>query len=685
MSVGSFDVSTNEKKNTDTEASADVTRPVRSNTWRSQEQYLKFHQTVGKRKTVRRLLEIMSVLSGKILRPLVCSLVRDPHLTRSSNEWDEFWLQQSRSLSNADRVAKGLPPLGPVFVKLGQALATRPDILHYPLAEALVNLQDRVAPFDNFTAKRIIRREFKAAIKKNKEQEKDQKHRKQFFINNDEELRLFLDSLSDEPVAAASIAQIYKGYLPGYGSVAVKVQRPGIRKTAEKDATLFHTVATWLERLEWPDWSPVVSSRGERIFGSAQFVKTVDEFTRRVIEELDFEREADNIKLFGDMYCHRRGSTPDVQVVVPQLITELSTRRVIVMEWLEGKKLTDICIECDDRQREIDENLSLVRKAIEVTLSQLLTTGLVHSDPHTANLLKVRTADGRSELGYLDFGLISAVPQRFKDGIVCATCQLVFARNIEAVADLCVDLGLLSEEKLEDPEERKRFVNALEQALNDVMIWPKDERGRSTAVPRIRFDAALPSLSNLIKSFEFTVPPYFLNNARAIATLEGIALKLDPSFNIVQVIYPYSINHLMLNPMYVLEILSGHWCVAPSWHRKGPAHSHHIFAFFNPTTDRVSSKSEETFLEICRSPKTKLFDHNRFMMLLTDWSLLTGYRKRKIYWDLITSIGTRRVMSRIFRESIMKRVRRINSLWYKHFVAYWEQCWMPQLLGYHAY
>jgi len=647
MSVGSFDVSKKEKKSTDTETSTDVTHRVRSNTW-TQEQYLKFHQTVGKRKTVRRLLEIMSVLSGKILRPLVCSLVRDPHLTRSSNEWDEFWLQQSRSLSNAERVAKGLPPLGPVFVKLGQALATRPDILHYPLAEALANLQDRVAPFDNFTAKRIIRREMKAAMKKNKEQQKDQKHKKQFFINNDEELRLFLDSLSDEPVAAASIAQIYKGYLPGYGSVAVKVQRPGIRRTAEKDATLFHTVATWLERLEWPDWSPVVSSRGERIFGSAQFVKTVDEFTRRVLEELDFEREADNMKLFGDMYCNRRGSTPDVQVVVPQLITELSTRRVIVMEWLEGKKLTDICIECDDRQREIDENLSLVRKAIEVTLSQLLTTGLVHSDPHVANLLKVRTSDGRSELGYLDFGLISAVPQRFKDGVVCATCQLVFARNIEAVADLCVDLGLLPEEKLEDPEERKRFVNALEEALNDVLIWPKDERGRSTAVPRVRFEKALASVSTLIKRFEFTVPPYFLNNARAIATLEGIALKLDPNFNILNTIYPYSINHLMLNP-------------------------------------GVSKKSEETFLEICRSPKTKLFDHNRFMMLLTDWSLLTGYRKRKIYWDLITSIGTRRVMSRIVRESIMKRIRRIRSLWYKHFLAYWEQCWMPELVGYHAH
>lgn len=659
--------------NKDTETTADERNSM-------QEQYLKFHQTVGKRKTLRRLMEIASVLSGKVLRPLVCSLVRDPHPIRSSSEWDEFWLRQSRSLSNAERVAKGLPPLGPTFVKLGQALATRPDILHYPLAEALANLQDRVAPFDNFNAKRIIRRELKLIMKKNQEWQKEEMHQKrQYFIKNDNDLKAFLDNLSDEPVAAASIAQIYRGELPGYGSVAVKVQRPGIRKTVEKDATLLHTVATWLERLEWPKWSPIVSSRGEPMFGSAQFVKTVDEvsyifehyllyslllsssptthiflafmhchyywykFTARVLEEMDFKREADNMRLFADMYCHRRGKSQDVQVVVPQLIPELSSRRVIVMEWLEGQKLTDICIGCDDKQSEVDENLSLVRNAIEVSLSQLLTTGIVHADPHTGNLLKVRTSSG-NRLGYLDFGLVNAVPERFQDGIVCATCQLVFARNIEAVAELCVDLGLLPEDKLKDTNERERFINALEQAVDDVLVWPKDKRGRSTEVPRIRFERALPSLSKLIKSFEFTVPPYFLNNARAIATLEGIALKLDPNFNILHVIYPYSINHLMRNP-------------------------------------RVSKKSEETFLEICRSPKTKLFDHNRFMMLLTDWSLLTGYKKRKIYWDLITSVGTRHVMSRIFRESIMKRIRLIKKLHHKHFLAYWEQGWLNQHVG----
>jgi len=309
--------------------------------------------------------------------------------------------------------------------------------------------------------------------------------------------------------------------------------------------------------------------------------------------------------------------------------------------------LTDIRMSCDNDQSssEVEENLALVKEAIEMTLSQLLTTGLVHSDPHTGNLLKVKrpsTTNGKKknkpELGYLDFGLVNTVSPRFQDGIVCATCQLVFARNIEAVADLCVDLGLLPEDKLKDADERKRFKEALEKAIDDVLIWPKDKKGRSTAIPKIRFENALPAFSNLIANFEFTVPPYFLNNARAIATLEGIALKLDPNFNIVRVIYPHSINHLMKNPS-------------------------------------ISSKSEETFLDICRNPKTRLFDHDQFMKLLNDWSLLTGYRKRKIYWDLITSIGTRRVMSRIFKESLMKRVRFVEELCHKHILIHWERGW----------
>ena len=552
-----------------------------------------------------------------------------------------------QQLSNAQRVAQGLPALGPTFVKLGQALATRPDLLHVPLAEALANLHDNISPFDNRTAKRIIRRDMEALVQRNlRDQENNPqqltatKEKKKLYLSTSSERRAFLDSLSEEPVAAASIAQVYQGLLPGYGPVAVKVQRPGIRRKVESDATLFHSAATWLEKLKWPHGTPL---HGQQVFGATQFVRTVDEFTARVFDDLDFRREVQNMQRFKDLYgtqhvnhlasSQTRGSSP-VQVVVPEHIPELCSNRVIVMEWIEGTKLTDVSVDDKnggdgsvEKQQLVEENLAIVKTAIECTLSQLMEDLILHGDPHAGNLLKIKTIDGQIKLGYLDFGVVSSVPHRFRDGIVCAVVQLVFGRNLDAIADLCVDLELLPREKLVNPEERSKFVNDLQRVLDKMLVWPKDEKGRSTAVPKLRpFADGLASISTLIARYEFTVPPYFLNNARCLATLEGIGLKLDPDFNILRVIYPYSINQLMTNP-------------------------------------QVSRKTEQTFLEICRSPDNQLVELSRAQALLNDWSILTGYPKRKICWDLVTSEGGRRVSRAIFKDFFRKRYRNARA-WY---------------------
>jgi len=601
------------------------------------EKYLQQIQTVNPRKAMARFMDISRVLSGRVLWPLVCSAVKDPPIGK---DWDEFWSHKRGMWTNAERVALGLPTLGPTFVKLGQALATRPDILHVPLADALCNLHDSLTPFDDFTAKRIIRRECQAAVRRRESGAAEK------YFPNKEALNTFLQTLSDQPVAAASIAQVYKAELPGFGPVAVKVQRPGILKQVERDATLFHSVAAWVQNLKWPAGTAM---QGDPLWGHMNIVQTVDEFTRCVLEEMDFEREVQNMQVFANLYDHRvnGGGSKHVQVMVPRVIPELCTPRIIVMEWMEGKKLTDICDDeggdCCERtaQAERGENLKLVQKAIECTLSQLMDTGVLHADPHTGNLLKVRRENGQVELGYLDFGLVNEVPQRFRDGIVCAVVQIVFARNIEAVADLCVDMGLLSEDTIRDPEQRKKLLDALRYAFDNILIWPKDKRGRATEIPKVRFQNLLACLAIIIANFDFTVPPYFLNNARALATLEGIALKLDPNFNILRVIYPYSIHHLMSNP-------------------------------------KVSSKAQETFIEICRNPKTKLVDWGQFNVLLNDWALLTGHRKRRIFWDLLTSRGGRHVSARIVQEWFLKRFRqckRFAQHVYRWEMPRWDVLW----------
>lgn len=584
-------------------------------------QYLQLHQKVGRRISVRRLLEIVAVLSGKVLRPLVCSTIRPWHHTQNSH--DSFWAYQVGSLTNAQRVAQGFQQLGPTFVKFGQALATRPDILQVPLADALADLQDNMTPFDNLTARRIIKRSIHKQTKRRDYQGK--------YIYNQETREAFLDSISAEPVKAASIAQVYKAELPGYGPVAIKVQRPGIRSKVERDATLFHSVARWLQSLKYPHASPMYADRP--IF-NVRLTDIVDEFTTRVFEELDFLREANNIVLFGQLYgIQQGGRSPTVQVIVPELIPELCSREVIVMQWIEGTKLTDITAERrgkhsnkdynNDEATERAENLRLIKKAIECTISQFMDTGIIHPDPHPGNLIKVRTQEGKAELGYLDFGLITTVPASFRDGIVCAVVQLVFARNVSAVADLCVDLGLLPRHVIENPKERAQLINAFQRALDNILLWPTNQDGNTTHVPRIRFKSLLLSMTELIARFEFTIPPYFLNNARALAVLEGIALRMDPDFNILKIIYPYAIDDLMRNP-------------------------------------HVSKRAGETFLEICRSPETRLFDVRRSLLLLNDWAFLTGCRKRKIIWDLARCAGGRRVLGTIVLEWFRKWKRRVQ-------------------------
>lgn len=198
-----------------------------------EEQYLQIHQRVNPRKALGRLLEISRVLSGRVLFPLVCSFVRNPPFLQQQQQqrqqqkgnnvndaWDEFWTHKRGLWTNAERVALGLPSLGPSYVKLGQALATRPDILHVPLADALANLHDRLTPFDNATAKRIIRRELAVALRKKKlQRDEDSSYTSSTssyeYLANEGQLEELLASLSDKPVAAGSIAQVYKAHLPG--------------------------------------------------------------------------------------------------------------------------------------------------------------------------------------------------------------------------------------------------------------------------------------------------------------------------------------------------------------------------------------------------------------------------------------------------------------------------------------
>jgi len=269
--------------------------------------------------------------------------------------------------------------------------------------------------------------------------------------------------------------------------VAVKVRRPGIRQVVEDDAALLRALAAWAESVPGPDGGKLIRT---------DLVDAVEEFFARLVEELDYRREAENAAEFGALY----GATGTVEkpaggyvrVVVPEILKEYSTENVLVMEWLEGTKLTDVRPSGDERPDPFlaEENLALVKVAIDATLCQLFLVGVLHADPHAGNLLKIRRND-EVALGYLDFGMVSTVPPSVRSGLVCSVAQLVFARDVGAVAALFGELDLLPESVLLDDAERSALETALRRVLDRALVYPPPDATGDTPVPVLKFDKLL--------------------------------------------------------------------------------------------------------------------------------------------------------------------------------------------------
>lgn len=224
-----------------------------------------------------------------------------------------------------------------------------------------------------------------------------------------------------------------------------------------------------------------------------------------------------------------------------------------------------------------------------------------------------------AQIGYLDFGLLSNVDESVRDGLVCSVVQLVFAQDVEGVTRMFGELQLLPPEIVDDDREMRALAAALNQTFKEVLIYPEAEEGDTTTttqVPALRFDKLLDALARLIPRFQFDLPPYFLNNARALSTLEGIARSLDPSFSVLQVVYPYALNRLLRNP----------------------------------SNSRVVDKTVQNLI---RDPTTGLYDDRKISKLLDDSALITGYKRRKVAYDIMKTRGGRR----IFRMIIAQKVR----------------------------
>jgi predicted unusual protein kinase regulating ubiquinone biosynthesis (AarF/ABC1/UbiB family) len=383
---------------------------------------------------------------------------------------------------HAVKLRQVLTNLGPTYIKVGQALSTRPDLIRRDFLDELTKLQDQLPPEPNDIAFRILE------------------------LNLDAEIDEVFSQISPNPIAAASLGQVYKARLKTGEEVAVKVQRPNLLPILTLDLHLMRWAATWIA-----PWLPLNLGHDLTVI--------VDEFGTKLFEEIDYLNEGRNAEKFAKNFRN------DPEVKVPKIYWQYTTLRVLVLEWIDGIKLTDT-----DRVEAagMDPN-AIVRIAVVSGLRQLLEHGFFHADPHPGNLFAVPTAAG-GQMAYIDFGMMDQLEEESKETLVDALVHLI-NKDYEELAQDFIKLGFLTPGTNIAP-----IVPALETVLGDVM---------GESVGNFNFKTVTDRFSELMFDYPFRVPAKFALIIRSVVTQEGLAMILNPNFKIVEVAYPYVARRLL--------------------------------------------------------------------------------------------------------------------------------------------
>ncbi|XAR64316.1 Cadmium-transporting ATPase [Bertholletia excelsa] len=399
-----------------------------------------------------------------------------------------LWLDQLNGRLDLNRrlraiqLRKVFTRLGPTFVKVGQGLSTRPDLCPPEYLEELSELQDSLPTFPDAEAFSCIERELALALDS------------------------IYSSISPSPVAAASLGQVYKAQLRYSGQmVAVKVQRPGIEEAIGLDIYLIRSLGILINK-----YVDIISN---------DVVALIDEFSRRIYQELNYVQEGLNARRFKELYADKE------DVIVPDIFWDYTSGKVLTMEWVDGVKLS----EQDAIERQGLKVVDLVNIGIRCSLKQLLECGYFHADPHPGNLL----ATPRGKLAFLDFGMMSETPEEARFAIIGHIVHMV-NRDYEAMAHDYYALDFLSPDVDVSP-----IVPALRNFFDDAL---------NSTVSELNFKALVDGLGAVFYQYPFNVPPYYALILRSLTVLEGLALYADPNFKVLAASYPYFARRLLTDP-----------------------------------------------------------------------------------------------------------------------------------------
>ncbi len=400
-----------------------------------------------------------------------------------------------RGLGNPAKLRMAFEELGPTFVKIGQILSARPDLLPAPFVKELASLQDDVKPMKFDIVAHVAENSLSMPLGD-----------------------VFLE-FDPVPLASASIAQVHRAVLAGGATVVVKVQRPGIRETMETDIALLRRAAKLAKR-----GNPMGLFGGGKRPAVIDPEKILDELWRTTQEELDFLNESANTKRF-------RECNSDVDYVkVPQVFEEYTTPQVIVMEYISGVKLSDTA-GLEMSGYELD---SIGRRLTFHFVKQVLRDGFFHADPHPGNIII-----HQGKIAYIDFGMMGRLhgaSRRFFNMLILGVAKADIDAISRAVIGIGAGGGGVDYERLRADVEKMYF--------NYVGI----------SASELDLSRLIHEVFVVCRANKVSMPREMTMLLRALVTVEGVVAKISPDINVMEVAAPYAREYLKSQENVVSEL-----------------------------------------------------------------------------------------------------------------------------------
>jgi predicted unusual protein kinase regulating ubiquinone biosynthesis (AarF/ABC1/UbiB family) len=365
----------------------------------------------------------------------------------------------------AERLTATLARLGPTFIKLAQVFAARADILPEPYLSAVSTLHDRVPALAPGVAEKVVQQELGRSVGE------------------------VFESFDPEPLAAASLGQVHRARY-GDRDIVVKILRPGVDELVRRDLDISFRILFVLNVL-FPNHH------------IRAITAIVSEFAKHIGDELDFREEARNAELL------RRNFADDPRVVVPEVVSQLTHRRVLALEFIEGTRIDRLQQRISDGDVDIHAVLTTL---IEVYIKMMLEDGVFHADPHFGNLL----VDPAGRLVLLDFGMVLRIEQETRRRIV-RTVLAAASQDVDGVINGFYELGIL------DPDVDRGTVRDAARALMAVSF--RDEMS-----PR-QIQRIVEDVLRTFYDWPLMLPSDLVYFGRAAVLVEGIGLRYDPNFN----------------------------------------------------------------------------------------------------------------------------------------------------------